>query len=220
MKQIVVPTLTPPGSNLPRFLGVAALFSGAALVTHIVSGFSLVLALAVTTTILVVAVGVVWVRASPNRRVSVLRRAKQGLVCGILATGAYDLSKFTLSQWDSSPYNPFEALHAFGLLLVGHSASTRLIYAAGSAFHLLNGCSFGVAYCFLFGHRGIVAGIAWGFFLELFQLTLFPGWLDIRFYREFVQISVMSHVVYGAVLGLSCQRGLQEPKTGRSRNAR
>jgi hypothetical protein len=207
-----IPSPKPTGDNFPRYLGVAALFSGAAVVTHIVAGFSLLLALVVTATILVVAVGLVWVRASPVQRVRVRTRAKLGLLYGILATGAYDFSKFALSQWDASPYNPFEAIRMFGLVLIGPSVPTRLIYAAGTAFHLLNGCSFGVAYCFLFGHRGMVAGIAWGFFLELFQLTLFPGWLDIRLYREFVQISTLSHVVYGAVMGLSCQRGLREPK--------
>ena len=42
----------------------------------------------------------------------------------------------------------------------------------------------------------------WGLFLETFQLTLYPGWLDIRTYSEFATISALSHVVYGATLGL------------------
>ena len=67
---------------------------------------------------------------------------------------------------------------------------------------------FGVAYVFLFardgaisGGRALATGVAWGIFLELFQLTLYPGWLDIRAYKEFAMISALGHVVYGATLG-------------------
>jgi hypothetical protein len=42
----------------------------------------------------------------------------------------------------------------------------------------------------------------------MFQLTLYPGWLNIRLYAEFAQISAISHVVYGLVLGKACQVGL------------
>ena len=192
-----------------RVLGVGALFSGAALVTHIVAGFSLPLALMLTATILVLAVRLAWRRASPKERMRLVRLIKVGLLSGLLATVAYDASKFALSQWDTSPYNPFEAIRLFGMALVGSSVPESMVYTSGTAFHVLNGISFGVGYCFLFGHHGVIAGIAWSFFLELFQLTLYPGWLDIRFYREFVQISALSHLVYGAVLGYSCQYGLR-----------
>lgn len=191
-------------------LGVGALFSGAALVSHIVAGFSLPLALTLTATIFVLAVGLAWRRASREERVRLARLIKVGLLSGLLATVAYDASKFALSQWDTSSYNPFEAIRLFGMALVDSSTLESMVYTTGTAFHVLNGVSFGVGYCFLFGHRGILAGIAYGLFLELFQLMLFPGWLDIRFYREFVQISSFSHVVYGAVLGLSCQYGLRD----------
>jgi hypothetical protein len=67
---------------------------------------------------------------------------------------------------------------------------------------------FGVAYVFLFARDGAISagralgtGVAWGIFLELFQLTLYPGWLDIRTYEEFVTISALGHIVYGATLG-------------------
>lgn len=197
-----------------RLLGVGALFSGAALLTHIIAGFSLPLALAVAAGILVLVVGLVWRRASPERRAVVRSRATVGLLAGGVATAVYDGARFGLSQWDPSPYNPFEAIWAFGVRLVGASAPGSVVYGAGAAFHLLNGLSFGVAFCLLFARPGVATGIAWGFFLELFQLTLYPGWLDIRFYREFVQISVLAHGVYGLALGLGCRYGLS-PLEGR-----
>jgi len=175
-------------------------------VAHIVSGVSLRLGLALTAGVMVISVGSLWQRSSPMERTRLVRVVRVGLLSGIVATAVYDASKFALSLLDSSPYNPFEAIRVFGVLLAGNSAAPPLLYAAGTAFHLVNGISFGVVYCVLFGERGVPGGIAWGLFLEGFQLTLYPGWLDIRAYREFAQISALSHVAYGATLGLLCRR--------------
>jgi hypothetical protein len=197
----------PTGWHFPRVFGLGALFSGGALLTHILTGLSLPLALCVTGGIVSLAAGLAWRRASRHDRSRIRRLTKVGLLSGLVATVAYDVTKAVLSQWDASPYNPFDVVRIFGVLLVGPTAPSGLAYAAGAAFHLGNGLLFGVAFLLLFGPRGVLAGITWGLFLELFQLTLYPGWLDIRFYREFVQISALSHIVYGAVLGLLSQRG-------------
>lgn len=195
-------------SPLSKIAGGCALFSGVAVVTHIISGISLRLAVAFAAVIVCSALAFTWQGSSPKERMRLSVLAKTGLLSGFLATVAYDISRFVLTQVDPSPYNPFEAIRMFGLLLAGSTARAGAVYVVGVAFHLLNGVCFGIAYCFIFGRGTVGWGIAWGFFLELFQLTLYPGWLDIRFYREFVQISVLSHAVYGAVLGFSCQRRL------------
>jgi hypothetical protein len=200
-----------------RILGAAALFSGAALVAHILAGVSLRLTLLFTALLLVLAIVLIARRSAPQQRARLRRVAGAGLLAGVIATAAYDGAKFLLSRGTDSPYNPFEAIRAFGLLLAGPSAPPVAIYAAGTSFHLLNGISFGVAFCFLFRRRSLLQGIAWGMFLELFQLTLFPGWLDIRSYREFVQISVLAHLVYGAVLSLVAQAILRESTMSPSR---
>ena len=200
--------------SISRVLGLGACFSGAALVVHIISGFSLRLALLLTGSLLVIAVVTQWRRASTKERVRLMRLTKVGALSGAMALIAYDVSKFLLSQLDPSPFNPFDAIRFFGILLAGSSVTQPAVYAAGISFHILNGICFGMAFCFLFGRRGVVAGIAWGLFLELFQLSLFPGWLDIRFYSEFALISSVSHVVYGAVLGFSCRYGLRERPAG------
>lgn len=187
-------------------LGMLATFSGAALVIHIISGFSLRLALLGSAGIVALAVASLWRRVDTTHRERFVRLLWVGAFSGLLATLAYDTSRYVLSLWDNSLYNPFEAIRVFGVLLAGREAAPATVYSAGSAFHLFNGTSFGIGYAFLFGRRGILAGILWGLFLETFQITLYPGWLDIRAYREFVQISAFSHVVYGSVLGLLCQR--------------
>ena len=193
-----------------RILGAAALFSGAALVAHILSGVSLRLSLLFTALLLAGAVVMVLRRAPPERRARARRIAAAGALAGIAATAAYDGTKYVLSIGATTVFNPFEAIRAFGLLLAGPSTSPTMVIIAGAAFHLLNGISFGVAYCFLFRRWGLWSGIAWGLLLEIFQLTLFPGWLDIRSYREFIQISAASHLVYGAMLSVVSRLVLRE----------
>jgi hypothetical protein len=187
-------------------LGVAALFSGAALLAHILLGVSLRVSLGVTASAMALCLAVVWTRAPGEARRRSLHTAGVGLAGGLIALVAYDGSKMALSWLDPSPYNPFEAVHRFGILLAGPQASPAAIWSLGVLFHALNGACFGVAYAFLWGRRGVLAGVAWGLFLELFQLTLFPGWLDIRLYREFAQISALSHLIYGGTLGGWCRR--------------
>ena len=53
-------------------------------------------------------------------------------------------------------------------------------------------------------------GALWGLFLEAFQLTLYPDWLGIRFVDEFVRISALSHLAYGASLGLIARWGFRQ----------
>jgi len=93
-----------------------------------------------------------------------------------------------------------------------------VIRAVGLGFHLTNGLSFGLAFALLFGlwsaqhaGRALLLGIAWGLFLETFQLALYPGWMNIKFLDEFRQVSFASHVVYGASVGLLVRRGIRRP---------
>lgn len=195
--------------RLRPLLAFGGVFSGVALLLNILGGVSLGLALLVMTVLLVVVFGVVLVVASAESRGWMLRTIAVGIGVGLSATLIYDITKTILSQLDPSPFDPFHAIQVFGALLIGSGADPALITATGTAFHLLNGTSFGVAYLFLFAEDGaitirqaLLSGIVWGLFLETFQLTLYPGWLDIRLYQEFVTISALSHIIYGATLGL------------------
>jgi len=38
------------------------------------------------------------------------------------------------------------------------------------------------------------------------MLGLYPGWLHIKAYGEFAQMSMVGHVVYGSVLGVLARR--------------
>jgi hypothetical protein len=189
-------------------LALFALFSGIALLLNIIGQIDLRLGLVAM--ISVVAIG--WAptirRVSPAERARILRSVAYGAVAGVVATLAYDVSKRIMSELDPSPFDPFHAIQVFGTLLVGTGAGPAATLAAGWAFHILNGTAFGVAYALLFARNGritarraVLTGLGWGLFLETFQLTLYPGWLDIRAYAEFAQISFLAHLVYGATLG-------------------
>jgi hypothetical protein len=189
-------------------IGLAALFSGVALLGNIVAGFSLPLTLGLTTLLLVVALAVIWRRMSGPARVLMTSVAGRGAVIALVAVFAYDGSRAVLAQLDPSPFDPFGVWLIFGQLLVGMGAPHDIALAAGIGFHWLNGVSFGLAYAFVFGRAAVrstrlalLTGVGWGLFLETFQLTLYPGWLFITTYTELVTISFLGHVVYGLTLG-------------------
>jgi len=199
-----------------RLIGLFALFSGFALLLNIIAGVSLGLALGATAAVLLGGVGLALRGQDRASRQWTIRTASVGALTGIVATVCYDISKAILSTLDPSPYNPFEAVRIFGQLLLGTDASALGVLLAGGAFHFLNGIAFAVAYTFLFARdgrttvrRAALSGMGWGLFLEIFQLTLYPGWLNVGFYSEFVTISALSHLVYGAIMGVVARAGLQ-----------
>lgn len=194
-------------------LGIALLFSGIALLMHIFSGVSLRVALLATVLTATVTIAVLWRRMDPPMRSNVRLRAKVGVIAGVLALVVYDAVKWLVSLADPSPYNPFEALWYFGVLLVGTGQSEFWIMVAGTGFHALNGIAFVIAYCFLLGRAGIVAGILWGLVLSAMQIAIYPFWLDVGLVQQFAVISIVGHVAYGATFGYVCKRGLERLET-------
>lgn len=193
-----------------------ALFSGVALLFNIIGHVSLLLALAGTTVVLVGGIAIALRGQDDEARRWTLRTVGVGVLVGLIGTAAYDASKALLSALDPSPYNPFDVLRIFGQLFLGPDATGPGVLLAGGAFHVLNGTAFAIAYVFLFARDGrstlrwaLLSGMGWGVFLELFQLALYPGWLSIGFFAEFATISALSHLVYGATVGLLARAGLR-----------
>ena len=200
---------------LRRIVGVFFLFSGAALLMHILGGVPLLVGLAGMAIVAVGAFAYVWRQLNPLVRAQLRSHVRIGIAAGVLAVVAYDIAKWGLAVLDPSSFDPFGAVPIFGALIVGTSAPTEWLMAAGIGYHVLNGVTFAVAYSVLFGRRGALAGIGWGVFLEAFQFTLYPGWLNTAaVYAEFVTISFFAHVVYGATLGYVCKRGLTRTRGG------
>ena len=199
-----------PSTRARATLGVAALSTGAALVAYIVASLSLAVGLALAGVVIVVAIASVWRRVGHEERGLVRRVATVGAIAGIVSTAAYDVTKLALSRFDSVAYDPFAVFSAFGLAIAGVATPAPTATAIGAIYHLLNGVAFGIGFGFLLGTRGVAAGILYGLFLEAFMLALFPGWLKVQAFEEFARVSALSHVVYGAMLGLICRRWLRE----------
>lgn len=197
-------------------VGVASLANGAALLFYILGRVPLPLLLAFTWTVAIATLAAMGVLSDPATRAQLRQYVGVGLAAGLLATVVYDVTKAILSQLDPSPFNPFEATRVFGTILIGSDAPPTLVMAVGGAFHFTNGCTFAIAFGCLFARggrislrRGILTGMAWGVFLETFQLVLYPGWLNIKFLDEFRQISFLSHLAYGATVGVLVPAGLR-----------
>lgn len=204
-RTISAPDGAPPPSGLRRMWPVLVsggvfLSSGAALVVYILTGAPMALVLAVLVLVGTLATYAV-LHADPDRRAGWLRQVRVGIPTGLVATAAYDLSRWviaTLADWHVSP---FKAFPFFGQALLGE-AGADLHLGVGIAFHLLNGTAFGIAYVVWFGRRPVWVGVAYALGLEAFMLALYPGWLDIAALEEFTQMSVLGHVVYGLTLAL------------------
>ena len=194
------PSAPEPSRGRSATLAIAFLATGAAVLLHILTRVSLRLGVAAALLVILAALLVVLRHADPVTQSHLRTRLRIGVFSGLVATATYDASRWALSQLDPSPYLPFEAIKAFGRLLAGVDASPLAVWLSGFALHAMNGIAFGVAFAIVLGGRGILVGVAWGLFLEIFQVTLYPGWLNVAAYKEFVTISGLGHIVYGATL--------------------
>jgi hypothetical protein len=193
--------------------GLAAGFSGLAIIVTILTGVALLATEAALVLVPGAAVLLILRRSSPGVRRAIWLFTRAGIVSGASATLVYDLSRTALSVLDPSPYNPFEAIRHFGLGMLPVGAAPGLVLGAGFAIHFVNGSSFGVIYTVAAGIRArrlrsaLIAGIVWGLTLELIQSILYPGWLGITtVLREFMLISGLGHVAYGVTLAVGVRR--------------
>jgi len=188
-------------------MAILSLFSGASLIAAILFKANLgvvLLALAGLITVLVFVI----LKVSTNQARKVARkRATIGVIAGGLGTLAYDVFRLLLVKGSGWTFNPFKAFPLFGKLLIGDGYSPGAIMAAGTAYHVLNGVLFAVAYSFIAAERPWYWGVAWALVLESAMFTLYPGWLDLTaVMKEFTVVSLSGHVVYGSVVGVACQR--------------
>ncbi|MFN2497163.1 MAG: DUF6789 family protein [Pseudonocardiaceae bacterium] len=182
-------------------LGLPFLCTGAALVVYLVSGVSLLLGIAVVVSLTGAAALLIRRRLPVELRMVVAARVRWGAVAGVAATAAYDACRFVLVRLLDLQFWPFDVFTRFGGLLVGQSTSPAVVMAVGTAYHYANGIGFAVAYALFVRRPGIVTGLLWAGILELFMVSLYPGWLGLQAMNEFLGVSVVGHIVYGLVLG-------------------
>lgn len=183
-------------------LGMASLFSGAALVFAVWFQLPLSLTLVCMGAFAALAVATRYSALDADARSATLRRLRCGLVAGLIATAGYDLWRLLLVKVAGFPIHPFETFRLFGVSIVGAGASLEAAYTVGTLYHLLNGVTFAVGYLLLFPQPRLLTAVIWALGLELAMFTVYPGWLDLEaVMMEFTVMSLSGHLVYGALLG-------------------
>ncbi len=182
-------------------LAVLPLASGAALLVHVLAHVSLGLALGAGAIILLIAGSFVWWQMPPVYRREVAARVRIGIVAGLLATASYDLIRWITVTVFHDTFWPFDIFGVFGRAIAGTGLNPFLLTTIGITYHYLNGMCFASAYAILFANRSWWIGILWALGLETLMLAIYPGWLHIQAMQEFVSVSMIGHVTYGAVLG-------------------
>jgi hypothetical protein len=197
---------------LARWEGLAFMATGAALVAHILVDVPLWLS----------ALGAVGTAAAvltmaARRHPADTRGGRQvimiGAVSAAVAMVAYDLTRVVVCEVFDFTVSPFAALPLFGRGLLGPGASHTARWVAGTAFHVTNGVTFGIAYTVLAGRqptmqRALLTGMGFGLGLEAVMLGLYPAWLQIPNLREFFSMSLCGHLAYGGTLGALSYRNL------------
>jgi hypothetical protein len=187
------------------------LAAGAALVVHMVTGRSLAAALGLALALALAAVVAAARHLSPEARADARRRARIGVLSGLVGLAAYDATRVLLVVVTGFDVKPFKALPHFGRGLLGTGVSDTTAWVAGSGYHIANGIGFAVAYCIAVRRPNWRTGIAWALLLEAAMILFYPSWLQIKALEEFVTVSLFGHLAYGATFGTVAARRLRSP---------
>ena len=135
-----------------------------------------------------------------------LRCLLVGLLGGIVATLAYDLTKYGVRVSGLFDFDGFKAIYIFGGWITGRETSSVTAGVAGWLYHFWNGISFGIFYTLAFGRRHWMYGVVYGGVMEACMLGLFPLFVQITNKIDFIGVSMFGHLVYGAALGMIAQK--------------
>jgi hypothetical protein len=135
-----------------------------------------------------------------------------GFAGGLIGTIVYDLFRYLVRLTHIFSYDGFTAIYIFGSWISGRPPASAEAAWAGWIYHFWNGLSFGVFYALTFGRRPWLFGVAYGVMMELCMLGLFPLFIIVSSKVDFVVISLIGHLLYGAGLGLVVQRYAVRPE--------
>jgi len=146
----------------------------------------------------------VWARRGD--RPLLFNRLVVGTVAGSLGLVAYDVMRWLVQLVLPVSYDAFRAFQIFGTLMTGRGDDSVLALAAGWAYHITNGLTFGIIYALLAGPARWWWGLAWGGTLEAAMMVVYPSLMNPASISDFVVVSVIGHAVFGAVVGWWCER--------------
>ena len=146
-----------------------------------------------------------------QRRLPFWRRLRAGLIAGALGLIAYDTVRLAIYMSGILSFYPFHALPRLGALMTGQPPETQAAIVAGWLYHFWNGFNFAIIYALVAGPRKFYWGVLWAMMLEIGMLLSYPTFLQVRDDWAFRLVSLIGHIVYGTVLGLTVRHLAREP---------
>ncbi len=141
-----------------------------------------------------------------QRRLPFWIRLRAGLLAGFFGLIVYDTIRFTLYKTQIVPYFPFHAIPRLGALITSRPPTDPSSLYWGWGYHFWNGFSFAIIYALIAGPAAWGWGIAWAMILETLMLLSYPTLLGVKADAPFLIISIVGHICYGSVLGLTVRR--------------
>lgn len=130
-----------------------------------------------------------------------------GALAGFVATIGLDIVRLSGVSLGLMPNLP----PMFGSMLTGLPPETSTSVTVGYIYHFLNGITFGIIYAVIFGRIKWFVGIGYGLFIELGMMisppmVMMAGFFGLKMGYSILVVSLIAHIVFGAVLGLLVQR--------------
>lgn len=146
----------------------------------------------------------VWARRS--RQDLLYNRLTVGTVGAVYGLIGYDLSRWLAQTLLPLHFDAFAAFPLFGHLMTGRPTDDGVAIAAGWAYHVTNGWTFGIIYALLAGPARWWWGLVWGATLEAAMMIVYPSLIHPKSISSFVIVSVIGHAVFGALVGITAER--------------
>jgi hypothetical protein len=146
----------------------------------------------------------VW--AGRTQQDLLFNRLTVGTVGGLLGLVGYDLVRWLIQVTIPVHFDAFAAFPTFGNLMTGKPREAGIALAAGWTYHVTNGLTFGIIYALLAGPAAWWWGLVWGAALEAAMMVVYPSLMHPQSVSDFAIVSVIGHGVFGAIVGITCQR--------------
>jgi hypothetical protein len=146
----------------------------------------------------------VW--AGRTREALLFNRLTVGTTGGLLGLVGYDVVRWLVQVVLPVDFDAFAAFPTFGHLMTGEPRDAGIALAAGWAYHVTNGLTFGIIYALVAGPARWWWGLVWGAALEAAMMVVYPSLMNPRSVSDFVIVSVIGHGVFGAIVGITCER--------------
>jgi hypothetical protein len=141
-----------------------------------------------------------------QRRLPFWLRLRAGIIAGALGLIAYDAVRLAIYKSQLVTFYPVHALPRLGSLMTGEPPEATPAIVAGWLYHIWNGFNFAIIYALVAGPRAWGWGVAWAMMLETGMLLSYPTFLAVKNDWSFRIVSMVGHVVYGTVIGLTVRR--------------